>query len=270
MCSIVVPIKYKGDGLPNLVKWLMLAESQNLQIVVINDLQPEETGEPVQRILEACQHPDLKYFEGHFGNPGAARNFGIEKVTREWIAFWDSDDLPIVDNFLDGVHEADNSRSQVMIGSFKLRSDSDSEFSKTYYLSEVTDLASEITLRPGIWRFAFKIDDMKDVRFPNSRMGEDQAFIALSQLSDKRISICSDPVYEYFVGGTDHQVDAVSALIDMKISIGAIDRAMKWQSKASAQISHQLIAKQLITCIKKGTIFFFKLKRGSDKYFLNL
>jgi glycosyltransferase involved in cell wall biosynthesis len=250
----VVPIKYKGDGLPNLVNWLTLSESQELQVVAVNDLQPEDKSEPVRQILAECQHPNLNYFEGNFGNPGAARNFGIGKANREWVAFWDSDDQPMVSNFLDGVRKAMESKSQVMIGSFELRSDLDSDFSQTYSLSEETDLASELTLRPGVWRFAFKMNAMNIAKFPNSRMGEDQAFIALSQIFDKQISICSAPIYQYFVGNSDHQVSETSALKDMKISIRAIQEAIKWQSEGCAQFSHQLIAKQLITCIKNGPI----------------
>jgi hypothetical protein len=160
----------------------------------------------------------------------------------------------MVSNFLDGVSKAMESQSQVMIGAFEMRSDLDPNFFQTYSLSEKTDLASELTLRPGVWRFAFKMNAMSIAKFPNSRMGEDQAFIALSQIFDKQISICSAPIYQYFVGNSDHQVSETSALKDMKISIRVIQDAIQWQSERCAQISHQLIAKQLITCMKKGPI----------------
>jgi teichuronic acid biosynthesis glycosyltransferase TuaG len=251
--SVIVPVRYKGDDLHLLRHWIKTNANQPFQVIIVNDLQAGASGQIVQNLISSLGHHDLKYLEGNFGNPGAARNLGLNVADGKWIAFWDSDDLPLVSQFRLGLELAEKENCEILIGSFNLRRDCDTRYLKEYVIKAQEELLSEVTLRPGVWRFAFRRELLEDVNFPHSRMGEDQAFLSQLSIFERKISIFGSPIYEYFTGEVGHVVNEDDAMDDMKVSIQSIRKSIDVQKGRSRQLSKQLLVKLLISCLKNGS-----------------
>ena len=139
--------------------------------------------------------------EGIYGNPGSARNAGLEQVNTDWICFWDSDDFPDVSKYLEMVEIADNKGYSIAKGGYEI-------FKPQINVSNHL-IAPKISnknfarhiMDPGIWRYVFSRNVFGELRFPPLTMGEDQDFLVEVLLKEKDIYIFDEPVYTYKVGG---------------------------------------------------------------------
>lgn len=91
LVSIVVPV-YKGETyIEKTVKTILSQEYENIELLLINDGSPDESGSIIDRI--ALSDKRVKAFHKENGGIANARNYGIEKATGEFVAFCDQDDL---------------------------------------------------------------------------------------------------------------------------------------------------------------------------------
>jgi glycosyltransferase involved in cell wall biosynthesis len=143
---------------------------------------------------------DLHLIEARYGGPGLARNAGLRAATRKYVVFWDSDDLVYVPNFIEFVGEVLEANSDVGIAEFVLKKN---ETLRRFHISgeSFSDAFRFLAIYPGLWRYVFKRETIEDLKFIESRMGEDQVFIAQALKSGKTILLFHKPVYEYQVSG---------------------------------------------------------------------
>ena len=138
----------------------------------------------VERI-KGMDSEQIYVVSGEFGNPGAARNFGLGCVTGSWTAFWDSDDSPNASEFLKMINYAEASNSRLVAGFFEERNRKIKREGLVLKLTPIL-LRLQILLNPGLWRFAFKTESIKSIKFPEMIMAEDQLFLMkrIQKLSD--------------------------------------------------------------------------------------
>ena len=55
-------------------------------------------------------------------------------------------------------------------------------------------------INPGLWRWVFAREIVRDVKFHSIKRGEDQLFLAETRAFDYPITFCEDIVYTYFIG----------------------------------------------------------------------
>ncbi|MEQ9459407.1 MAG: glycosyltransferase family A protein [Phycisphaeraceae bacterium] len=86
--SVIMPCHNAG-------RWVVAAlhsiEAQTLaphEIIVINDRSSDDSVEQIQK-----SGVPVKLLHTDFGNAAAARNFGVDHATGDWIAFLDADDM---------------------------------------------------------------------------------------------------------------------------------------------------------------------------------
>lgn len=131
----------------------------------------------LQELVLKCGREDILILQYEGRNPGGARNRAIRYVTTPWVQFCDSDDsadLSLIIDLLDGAQDWE---CDAIVAGFEADNvHQSSVFSK---LSEkISSLSLEIICNPGIWRWIFRSKSIERLQFPETRMGEDQVFLA--------------------------------------------------------------------------------------------
>ena len=88
--SVIVPIYKTAAYLPECVDSLIAQTYENLEILLVDDGSPDESGTIADAY--AAKDPRIKVFHKENGGVSSARNLGIQNATGEYIAFVDSDD----------------------------------------------------------------------------------------------------------------------------------------------------------------------------------
>lgn len=89
--SVIVPIYNVEKQLQRCLESILKQEESNLEIILVNDGSPDNSGEIAKEY--ASRYPDkVLYFEKENGGLSDARNFGIKHSSGKYLAFVDSDD----------------------------------------------------------------------------------------------------------------------------------------------------------------------------------
>ena len=91
LISIIVPIYDIEDCLPRCIESLMAQTYENIEILLINDGSPDNSGAICEAYTQ--RDPRVKYFYKPNGGLSSARNFGLDQVQGEYICFVDGDDF---------------------------------------------------------------------------------------------------------------------------------------------------------------------------------
>ncbi len=91
LISMIVPIYNIEDCLPRCIESLMAQTYENIEILLINDGSPDNSG----AVCEAYAQKDsrIKYYSKPNGGLSSARNYGLDKAQGEYICFVDGDDF---------------------------------------------------------------------------------------------------------------------------------------------------------------------------------
>ena len=188
--------------LTNIEIWLQRISHYNSEVIFIVDSSSDETLLALNTIVDSNNYEKVKIIKGNFGGPGEARNFGIAQVSGDWVAFWDADDNPNVDAFVNMVNNAQQVGKQIAVGGWKKISP-DLEISRVWF-KKARDFNLPYffkTVRnPGIWRWAFQRPIIDGVFFPNLLMGEDQVFLANLNIDWLKVYRGKENVYDYIQG----------------------------------------------------------------------
>ena len=248
--TIVTPVALMAGRLQNLQKWIATIDALSVEVILIHDKKDEHTGIELRKIVQKFNDSKVIIIEGMYGGPGLARNAGLALAKGEWICFWDSDDLPEVEEFFRMVKVADLSGAECAVGGFTTVHDVTGK-SKSHALTE--KYLDEIAINPGIWRFAFKRSTLEGLNFSNLLMAEDQLFLASFRIPSRKIEIYSKSVYQYFVGENFHLTRRKEALSDLpnaiKISFGLITSL----SDKDLRFASILLSRQVISAMRTGS-----------------
>ena len=219
----------------------------------MHDISENQTGEAIRELINNHSELDIHLIEGYFGSPGLARNAGLEAISNNgWVSFWDGDDVPLVENFIEMVNLAELNNKEIAAGGFEVVDlNLSKQFSREVHLFSGQGNYSQIALLPGIWRWAFKKQRIGDKIFKNFRMGEDQEFLDLLDIEIIEIYFYENSVYKYFVnrfGQLTSNVNSVGQLAaTMKISL---DSSTGYKSP----LGQALFLRQTITLLVRGTL----------------
>lgn len=220
--SVVVPIAKMSGRLDNLETWLEPALRLRIQVVLVHDMQDDLTSVELHDLVSRYPLENLVLLEKTLNSPGLARNYGRTVTQGDWVAFWDSDDVPIPHRYLEMIEDAEITQKQIAIGGYQTQNVSNKVIEGTHF--PTSDLNS-IFRHPGMWRMAFKSELIEGSKFSEYKMAEDQLFLAELNLESKQVCFSNKLVYTYFIGSGTQLTNNKFALSD--ISYVTTDMAKK-------------------------------------------
>ncbi|MEM6374717.1 MAG: glycosyltransferase family 2 protein [Pseudomonadota bacterium] len=88
--SVVLPTFNRAQILPAAMRSVLDQDYRDLELIVVDDASTED----IEAVVKAVDDPRVRYMRmPHNGGAAAARNFGLQDVRGQYIAFQDSDDL---------------------------------------------------------------------------------------------------------------------------------------------------------------------------------
>lgn len=213
--TAVIPISNYKFNADNLEAILRRASLFGIEVILVLDNQPKSALYALREITKLLKI-DAKIVQVNFNNPGSARNSGKRLATRKWVAFWDCDDLPKIEEIIKLIEEAEISHASLAIGNFEI----ENVRSHSLVIQDLHLKSPQIVtgLNPGVWRMVFLRSALENIDFPDLSMGEDQVFF--QRVINKEIDIIfrNYIVYRYRTGiknqltsSDNHKKDIIAA-----------------------------------------------------------
>jgi len=277
LASVICPVFNMAGRLQLLEEWVgKLSANPLIEVIIINDYSDEATSAELKAIC--TKYDNLKFIEGNFGNPGSARNAGLEICQGKWVIFWDSDDKPDVENFLELLKSNEELNPDICFGMYKTFNENSQQISESpaWSLDTKRDL-STVALNPGIWRIVFARNLIEGMRFEPLRMAEDQIFICEAILSARKLVFADRQIYTYFTGSINHLTKNSAALQDLLPAFKKTSEILKLSTVEVAPFLSLMAAKQMISGGRYGNlrtrvgllVAFFATKQFIAPTFIN-
>lgn len=117
--SIICPVRNMSGRLQKLEKWIHeLGENPRVEVVIVHDYSDDSTEAELKIICKKYESIILK--QGSYGDPGSARNAGLEICTGNWVTFWDSDDQPDTNEFLGLIEQIEEISPEIGFGRYRI------------------------------------------------------------------------------------------------------------------------------------------------------
>lgn len=245
LLTVIVPITRMHRKMQNLFSWLDQVDQYKCEVVLIHDKQEQETSDELQRYLQKLNSQNIQFFEGNFGSPGLARNFGKLYASGTYIMFCDSDDVLQLSSIIEIIIA--NLDPMVIIGGYE----SVNSFSKQKVMKHLAPVnLFQLAKSPGMWRFIFKSEVIKNVNFTEYCMGEDQLFLAQVDLFSKDVLRVNETLYHYYTNNPSQltaQKDRIADLIPVVSRMIELEMQTHGQNSTFVKI---LILKNCLTVFK--------------------
>jgi glycosyltransferase involved in cell wall biosynthesis len=248
--SAVIPVGDYFLHKNNIKKIMQHSISVDVELIIVLDRQSVEAYEDLRELI-AELNIDVRITTSNSGNPGGARNIGIKSATSEWITFWDCDDEPNVSSVLYLIDSLKATDYQILIGSYE------SIFGDTRNSRIISgkkrNWQIELGLNPGIWRFVFNREFLKNSCFPEARMGEDQLFLQRVLNSNPKVFLSKAIIYGYRLDVPNQLTSRQSNLNDLTmINRKALDEFLP--KGEYTLLVRTMIMRQLLTISRNGNL----------------
>ncbi len=237
-----------ADNYMNLESWLSELPIGKIEVILVHDVQDNETAPGINRILTEISDNRIKYFERTFGVPGLTRNFGMTAINSEWMWFVDADDLPDIKNVLQEL-ESNAPDVEVIIGQFQIDSNGDRTAINPSNKSDLRAIARD----PGIWRMVFRTRVFVDYKFQEFRMAEDQLFLIDAHIFDRKIKFSDKIFYTYFKHPKGQLTSQKSAISELEKTIPLVVGRIQKTGQKTRTYLEVMLARQIVTQLKHST-----------------
>jgi glycosyltransferase involved in cell wall biosynthesis len=224
--------------------WLTEVLRENVEVFLIHDISDQATHLELVALVTELNSSKLKFSQGKYQSAAAARNSVLNMCRGTWLAFWDSDDVPM---FSEVLAELDLG-FDLMIGDFEVsRPDRRRELVRKS--DNYAKALSEVSFNPGIWRMVFKRDMFEALRFPEIKMGEDQDYLAQIQWKKIKVKLVTKVFYRYY-DGQEFQTTAKGKSRKSLLKSLEILQYFLREEKGDERFIRNLIARQALTLLK--------------------
>ena len=247
LLTVIVPVTRMHGKMKNLFSWLNDVNIYECEVIIIHDRQDQETSQELQQCLKKLNSPKVHFFEGSFGSPGLARNFGKKYATGTYIMFCDSDDVLQLSTTFEILRK--NLSFTIIIGGYEeVNSSSNQRAVKHPAPVHLLELAKS----PGMWRFIFKSEVIKNIDFTEYCMGEDQLFLAQIGVFSQNVIRVNETLYHYYTNNPSQLTSQKDRIVDL---IPVLSRMKKLEMQFLGQnrtFIKLLILKNCLTILKNS------------------
>ena len=253
LMTAVIPISRLRDDTNSLAEWMLADQLKNITLIFVFDCcKPTPQFESM---LIDCKANQVKVELGEFNGPGLARNHGLNLVETDWVCFWDSDDLPLVENAVLALHQLASKDAVIGICEFETaKSTPTGDFTDVFQVVHTSESLFQIAANPGLWRFIFRTSVVEDLKFPQTRMGEDQVFLTRSLKKKPQILWLRIPIYRYVRHEQPQLTNTASAISELIDSANIIFEEIGLRNSDDFKQSIPFLIKQCITIFLKSSI----------------
>lgn len=248
----------------------ILESTMSVNLVVVADSFREQDKLSIQEMISEIKNNSIQIVFGDFGNPGSARNSGLELISTDWFCFWDSDDEPYPDKFLSLVKAAISHNCKIAKGGYVIANSQKDVPEKKIHPKVGMQRTAEHIVDPGLWRYVFETEYFRDLRFPPIRMGEDQDFLVQALLVSDNVFTQKDVVYKYRIGSSTQLTNTDTSFNDVGESLAFLRKIMKYQElkKEKTEIVLTSYLKQFVSAIRSRKVRKMKTLAYSEMTFL--
>ncbi len=252
LLSIIVPIHNMAGKLKNLELSLKAVKDLNLPIsfILVHDGLDEGTDREVSDLAVSY---NARYLNLVVNSPGLSRNYGLQHADSDWVAFWDSDDIGLVEEAISAIHNSPLNTDFILAGYSQV--------------SQVTKRANKVStpmgnfsmamINPGIWRFIFRKSAIVNTNFPAYRMGEDQVFLARLLINDSSVYFSDKNIYLYVEGEGGQLTKEKTAVSEILLAIDEITEIITQNSRQYRYLS-VMRTRMITTALKHKLIPLYK------------
>lgn len=200
--SIIVPVYNAQDYLDECVNSLLKQTYQNIEVILVDD----ESTDNSPKMCDEWGKKDERIKAFHVKNKGAgaARNFGLEKITGEFVLFLDSDDWLRADALEILYDSAQTKQSDVVYFDLFYYDQSKDSYTRTYenewYIGDAFFMRNKLNrcMMPSMCTSMYRVSKWKEVnaRFPECHY-EDNGIYPYILLKMPNYSIVPQGLYYY-------------------------------------------------------------------------
>jgi len=209
--GVIVPLTRLAGKFEPIKSWIQEALDLKIKVIFVHDINDENTSTELRNLINSLDSELISLYENKNLGPGGARNLGLTKLDTKWVVFWDADDYPVPRAVLQMVIQADQKDFKACVGGYSVFH---KETEKTV-LNLLPRYKFQLAINPGIWRWAFRRENIECSPFPVIRMGEDQVFIANFLNQNIGVYEFNFMVYTYITGNPDQLTSSKRNLSDL-------------------------------------------------------
>lgn len=205
--SIVVPIYNVEKFLPRCIDSLINQSYENIEILLIDDGSTDNCSKICDEY--AYKYNNIKVFHKKNGGLSDARNYGIERVESEYIAFVDSDDFVDKDYCKILYKNLIENNADISICKFRETTESKIEevikqeviniYSKFDAQQNILDTTNNLnTITTVAWNKLYKKKLWENIRYPKGKVNEDEFVIHHLIHNSNKVVYTNLELYYYY------------------------------------------------------------------------
>ena len=250
--SIIVPVGEKYLINSKISTWQKYFEknlySIEIEMLIIYNGDREYHEKQGEAYL--CGSIEIREFFISEGNPGSARNFGLDNAKGNWIIFWDCDDLPVLDPIIEFIQSQSVLNYDAVMFSYQVVDSQTNTICESRFAT--TKSLERNLCNPGLWRILLRKETISNKRFPPLKVGEDQIFLLNLEIEKIRLKYSDKISYSYFV----RNVNQLTSQQDTGRNLGfTLDYVLSnfYKIEANNRIKILVILNLLVTFVKRSS-----------------
>jgi glycosyltransferase involved in cell wall biosynthesis len=250
--TAVIPLRRMDESAFDLKDIVSQAIEAGIEVILIINNKVQSERDKAKEVFADIVSGNFCIIESQLQSPGEARNLGVQACSTAYITFWDADDYPQIAGVCDLTNKLSLYPSKNYgLGSFEIVNTQKVVLS-THTLSENQTLDESIIRNPGIWRWVFRTEKIKGIKFQAFMMGEDQDFIADLNPHVNEMIFSNVVTYRYVQGWGMQLTRNQGAIDNISHSISYLFEKVK--DRRGNHWHKKFLFRQLLTGVKRGSL----------------